>query len=120
MIEKILERLEARQAYCAIIADLDDEYYDGKATAFNEAIEIVQEVAKDGGWIPCSERLPEKSGKYLVTQERYRIDDREHVRPMAIETDYVEFSAVHKEWQRANFFNIIAWQPLPAPYQKGE
>lgn len=53
---------------------------------------------------------------YLVTQKRYSLDTR---RMIGIETDYVQFSC--GEWCRARFLEVIAWQPLPAPYQtKGE
>ena len=45
MIEKILERLREKQNYCWEKAD--DEYYEGKAVAYDETIEIVQEVAKE-------------------------------------------------------------------------
>lgn len=50
MIEKILERLEEKRA------DAVDKW-DGGASlkAYSKAIEIVQKVAKDGGWVhlPC-------------------------------------------------------------------
>ena len=109
MIEKIINALEEESQYSC-------------SHCMARAIEIVQEVAKEYGdkWIPCSERLPKKSGKYIVTQKRYAIDDRTHKRPIAVEVDYVEFNSKDGEWQRANFFEVIAWQPLPVPYQKGE
>ena len=128
VIEKILERLEERKSRYEDLASQDnfngdyegERKYTVKVEMCEELAEIVQEVAKDGGWIPCSERLPKKSGKYIVTQKRYAIDDRTHKRPIAVEVDYVEFNSNDGEWQRANFFEVIAWQPLPAPYQKGE
>lgn len=120
MIEKMLEKLEElRMRYFLTIANGGDEKLDfaygyiGKT--IDECKEIVQEVAKDGGWIPCSERLPEKNGSYLVTQERYSLDTH---RLLGIETDFVQFS--EGNWCRAKFLNVIAWQPLPAPYRKGE
>jgi hypothetical protein len=78
--------------------------------------EIINELAEEykGGWIPCSERLPEKNGYYLVTQKRYSLDTHRLIR---IETDYVRFE--NGEWGRANYFEITAWQPLPAPYKEG-
>ena len=59
-----------------------------------------------GKWIPCSERLPKESGKYLVT-----------LKGGAVETD--SFSKVDNKWV---YFNTqIAWfsRELPDPY-KGE
>lgn len=77
---------------------------------------LVEAKEHNDGWIPCSERLPEKNGMYLVTQKRYSLDTR---RMIEIETDYVQFSC--GEWCRARFLEVIAWQPLPTPYQpKGE
>ena len=32
---------------------------------------INAEYVQENSWIPCSERLPEESGDYLVTVERY-------------------------------------------------
>ena len=58
MIEKVLEKLKAEAEKWFEIWDKsnnEDEYADGKNEGFIEAIEIVQEVAKDGGWfhLPC-------------------------------------------------------------------
>ena len=55
MIEKIISRLENRKNFC----ERDWENYHiehdfGAMLAYQTAIDIVQEVAKDGGWIPCS------------------------------------------------------------------
>ena len=87
----------------------------------DNTIEIINQLAEEhnNGWIPCSERLPKKSGKYIVTQERYMLEDRNCKKPIAIEVDYVDFNAIDNVWNRARFFKIIAWMPLPAPY-KGE
>ena len=61
---------------------------------------------RKGKWIPCSERLPKESGKYLVT-----------LKGGAVETD--SFCKVDNKWV---YFNTqIAWfsRELPEPY-KGE
>lgn len=58
-------------------------------------------------WIPCSERLPEKEGKYLVTD---------------IKTVDIDIFT-HSENGTPMWFlsdNATAWMPLPEPYQKGE
>lgn len=88
--------------------------------AYEDAIEIINQLAEEhnNGWIPCSERLPKKSGKYIVTQERYMLEDRNCKKPIAIEVDYVDFNAIDNVWNRARFFKIIAWMPLPAPYKQ--
>lgn len=119
-IEKLIGRLEEK-----VVNRTFDESIKTKNLAYKEAIEIVNQLAEEyrqdldknsQGWISCSERLPEKNGMYLVTQKRYSLDTR---RMIGIETDYVQFSC--GEWCRARFLEVIAWQPLPTPYQpKGE
>ena len=61
-----------------------------------------------GGWIPCSERLPEKSSTYLAT------------------VDYGEYGKASGQrffyggclgW---NDDAVVAWMPLPEPYRGGE
>ena len=70
-------------------------------TAIDEAIKAIEQTR----WIPCSERLPEEDGMYLIstcmncidTCLFYKDDDG------YLWVDYEE--------------SVIAWMPLPAPYQ---
>lgn len=71
---------------------------------------------KDNEWIPVSERLPEERGRYIVTEKEFRIDDREHKGKYSTKVEQVEYC--NGRWQRANFFEVIAWQPLPEPYKE--
>ena len=95
----------------------------GYARGIATAIEIVKggmedaEDAKDtnvpGKWIPCSERLPEKP---VAGEDCY-----------LIQAQYVEQSFV-AYWDGRNWTDecyeiakhVIAWMPLPTPYEKGE
>lgn len=73
-------------------------------------------------WIPCSKRLPETTGRYLVTAlwkdgdfEKYSIYD----------AVYGNDRIWHIHWHVQDYAPapriVIAWQPLPEPYQpKGE
>lgn len=63
-----------------------------------------------GGWIPCSERLPEEDGFYLVTLTD-KITDIVDIRIMKI-----YFSKTSKIFVGYGD-TVIAWQPLPAPYE---
>ena len=67
-------------------------------------------------WIPCSERLPEENGQYLITVKYVHVDG------------YDDIYAEHGEWTDGKWDmfcfghcgkveNIIAWMPLPEPYQ---
>ena len=70
MIDKILERFRKARVDMNIPVDADSWSY---IRAISKCEAIVQEVAKDGGWIPCSERLPERpkigEDSYLVQCE---------------------------------------------------
>ena len=67
-------------------------------------------------WIPCSERLPEKSGRYIVTEKRFSIDDRKHNGRYQTVVEEATFS--NGIWNRANFIEVVAWMPLATPYMK--
>ena len=66
-------------------------------------------------WIPVSDRLPKKNGVYNVTEKVFRLDDREHKGRYNIKTEQVKYC--DGKWQRASFFEVIAWMPLPEPYR---
>ena len=53
-------------------------------------------------WIPCSERLPDTNGDYLVTGRQGAVNKRGY-----------EDGYWYGNW------SVIAWMPLPKPY-KGE
>lgn len=56
-------------------------------------------------WIPCSERLPEKDGKYLVTHRKFG----------KLEATWnIFYGGDHASWLWND--EIVAWMPLPEPY----
>lgn len=69
------------------------------------------------GWIPCSERLPSKNGKYIVTEKRYAVDDKNHDGKYNVIVEEVYW---YGKWDRAKFFEVTAWMFLPEPYNEGE
>ena len=80
-----------------------------------EAVDRVKEEYNNG-WIPCSERLPDKSGWFLCTQEYHSLTNRKFIK---VTTELVEF--YDNKWRRAKNLVVTHWQPLPHPYQpKGE
>lgn len=95
-----------RSGYCGVSCD------DVKA------IEQLPSAQPEQRWIPCSERLPEENGQYLITVKYVHVDD------------YEDIYSEHGEWADGKWDmfifghcgkveNITAWMPLPEPY-KGE
>lgn len=77
-------------------------------------------VGNKDGWVPCSEKLPTRYCHCLVTRRNEYEDGFDTgVR----EDTYVEIEGIW-DWQSKHeglIDEIIAWQPLPAPYkEKGE
>lgn len=73
----------------------------------------------DNGWIPCSERLPEVDGNTSYVVLVCTVDGFQH---MAFWCDdkkwrYCESGMIKNPM---DWTEIIAWQPLPAPYQTKE
>ena len=84
----------------------------------NEAIEIVKQEAEqyNNGWIPCSEKLPELRKDVLVT---VKYTGFMGMHGYWIQTGHME--AENDWWGNCAGGEVIAWQPLPQPYQpKGE
>ena len=78
-----------------------------------EAIDFIEEQPKVGEWIPCSERLPEKTGYYLAQLSR-KLPNEDYADRVV-----VLYNGEDKEFMAYERL-IIAWQPLPEPYHKGE
>ena len=140
-IDKVVEELEENASrYTKKYATPygNNGYKDIKAISVHKAIEIVkQEAEKFGtdinvvsnGWIPCSERLPEESGYYLVTYHDWsdgnflpKYDDT-YVRRLhyQISEHFVGWNYPKNVDDRAEndcHKEVIAWQPLPEPFKE--
>ena len=82
----------------------------------NEAIEIVKQEAEqyNNGWIPCSEKLPDVRQDVLVT---VKYTGFMGMHGYWIKTGHME--AENDWWGDCAGGEVIAWQPLPKPFQKG-
>ena len=85
----------------------------------------------NNGWIPCSERMPEKYGDYLVAWKPLHMSAEDIAKKVGREIPHfyeiVEYDPDDEAlWigsieQAQREYEIIAWRPLPEPYQpKGE
>ena len=128
--EKILERLEQR------IAENTNEDMTYKIPYFGLDIakKIVQEVAEEynGGWIACSERLPEEhDSMFAKLKGTDKWSDAMFEKISDDVNTTVEFEdgtrktmTLHTndgKWNTQNRivkFNVVAWQPLPKPFKE--
>ena len=106
-IGKVIEELEMEMK-------ASSGYSAERVSAFSRAIEIVKQEAEkyNNGWILVSEKLPEDYETYLVT----------NVDSFGQRHTYkgwygVEHKIWHMEGNSERKMNVVAWQPLPQPYQ---
>lgn len=89
--------------------------------------EIINSQPKIGSWIPCSERLPQESGYYLVTYHEWsngeflpKFDDtyveRLHYQKSEQFTGWNFPKCVDKRAEDDMNREVLAWQPLPEAY----
>ena len=119
LIEKILEKLE--EVENRLLNESGDIGCTLGITNMSEySKQIVQEVAEEynGGWIPCSERLPEDAFGCLVTIidcEPSTQTDFENILPYVVGYDGESWN---DEDGNEIPFEVIAWKPLPEPYKE--
>ena len=96
-----------------------------------EKISELPSVTLKARWIPCSERLPEEDGEYLVCyEEEYRKDydfDEVGIAPFEVDCegfgywqpyyDKTTLGYLDSDWME---ISVIAWMPLPQPYEESE
>ena len=111
-VDAITERADR----CAENFSTDDPFWEGLVIAKSivkglppvQAATPVRPERKESDWIPCSDRPPEKEGRYLITVDegdrKDVSDDFFYFREDGVPSWYVEK-------------NVIAWMPLPEPYR---
>lgn len=139
VLEKIIRRIDCRIASHKIIAKAMEEA--GKTSSAESAVEkimgfenakvIIKEEAErydretnteNNGWIPVEERMPEDFVDVLVWFEYFRYGNYNRLfQTMGISNAYRgEWSGFVNGSSGWRDLRIIAWQPLPEPYKKGE
>ena len=103
-MEDVIYRQDAVKSMTNAIWHYPNEMY-----AQLNSYEMAEALAKDGlmfipsaqQWIPCSERLPDQNGKYLVVG-----------RQKAINILKFDGGRWYGKW------GVVAWMPLPSPYRE--
>ena len=121
--------LISRQAAIDVLNDVSKHYTD-KGREWHphvnfmvDAIKELPSVKPEQRWIPCSERLPEKSGRYLVTR---KFNTFSSLWARVYILNYSDLMGLKKEkiWWSGNvgksdfetYDDVLAWMPLPKPY----
>ena len=108
MENNLINRQEAIDAICKACS-MEGDYHkcDGYPATSTWCDELValRAVPSAQQWIPVTERLPEEGNRYIIYHESFgiRIDTR-----------------VNGEWKTYGDDTVLAWMPLPEPYEGGE
>ena len=105
------------KAFEKIIDELKQESIIVDDDAGHRAVDIIEQISEEynGGWIPCSERLPEENK-----------DGWTHL-ILSIKTGEVIFGFWHNEEMGfckhfrdgvCRVCGVIAWMPLPEPFEE--
>ena len=109
-----------------------DDYGEESHTAMMMAKDALSCSEKPNKWIPVSERLPEERGDYLVTTENLCLDlvviSIASYSHNLYEVDEYDFAGKKRpgwyeydgEWGYRMLDGVIAWMPLPEPYEEVE
>lgn len=119
LIDVIEKQKIDNDAYCRLCIDSMKELIEEQPS--------VTDTNVGGKWVPCSERLPEESGEYLVWY-----DCGEDMEGCCVENfdagvgafgrwcdEYDEHTLGFLDSEFIYFDEAVAWMPLPEPY-KGE
>ena len=119
VFEKIIEKLEGQIRIEENIAKKESDGHPITHQYAANCMKVIEKFVKqeaekyNNGWIPCSERLPEVEADVLLSLRS--LDIYTGFRANTEGCFYVEGEGYVK------YENVLAWQPLPEPYQsKGE
>ena len=101
----IIKKLNAMDRYKVnelVLCDTDEKFPKNEVFIVDDVYEgIVEQLPSAQQWIPCSERLPDQNGKYLVVG-----------RQKAINILKFDGGRWYGKW------GVVAWMPLPSPYER--
>lgn len=137
--------IDERQLITELELEIGETYNSDICYGLKRAIEIVEHRPLVGKWIPCSERLPENETCVLATvwhkswiadydsgneewwtehPERYEVcmvyrDGNKYKKLDDADYDNINYIPVAPQEDNLAYpiEVVVAWQPLPAPYQ---
>ena len=108
-IDKLIGRLEEESKFAvSLLGGKTSSYIAGCCDTNKKTISIINQLAEEykGGWIPCSERVPEhKHNLLLCLKSGYVGEGYYSARGFCDVNSYP-------------YDDVIAWMPLPSPYKK--
>ena len=114
-MDDLISRQAAIDAVDAIghIATMPDGDKCVRRSAVKYTLSMLPSAQPKQRWIPCSERLPKKDGRYQVTRYDY-----------VTNIEFIDILWYEKNlwWNGHSMgdYAVTAWMPLPEPYQEGE
>jgi len=96
-----MDDLISRQNLIVDLTVTAEETAQMKAGDLKKVINVINNQPSAQQWIPCSERLPDQNGKYLVVG-----------RQKAINILKFDGGRWYGKW------GVVAWMPLPSPYRE--
>ena len=104
----------------------DEKLYERIMQILDERIKPLPSAQPEQRWIPCSERLPEEYGEFLVTMTEkakakdlgFDIDET-YIRKMRYNSNGWQLPRHIPSWiNEAVKDEVLAWMPLLEPYQE--
>lgn len=93
-----------------------DEYGVGMITL--EMMDVLMDMIAKASWIPCSERLPEQTGFYLIQHSRKYCEDEMAVAFYSVEEAKSDDDYTWEFETLSDVQEVVAWMPLPKPYKE--
>ena len=100
-MDDLISRQEVLTLIEKSVSEYGDRYSVDMLNMWGLFAQVVKDMPSAQQWIPCSERLPEQNGKYLVVG-----------RQKAINILKFDGGRWYGKW------GVVAWMPLPSPYRE--